>query len=152
MDEAIRKARICYQQNKQKGETLNRRWNEKRDSKTAGNGKGSRNGGGKGIGKGQNIRTIQRGPFKTKPTSKSRVSEQSTRLDGEGATRSPVQCWGCGGPHYVKNCPQRKGTEQISQIHEASTVGDVGRSVPSINAALGRSSGGISADHGGIRR
>eukprot|EP00253_Pinus_taeda_P014522 PITA_14522 len=51
-------------------------------------------------------------------------------------TRPPVQCWGCGGPHYVKNCPQRKGTDQISQIHEASTVGDVARSVPRINAAL----------------
>ena len=51
-------------------------------------------------------------------------------------TRHPVQCWGCGGPHYVKNFPQRKGTDQISQIHEASTVGDVARSIPRINAAL----------------
>jgi len=57
-------------------------------------------------------------------------------LDGEGAARPPVQCWGCGGPHYIKNCPQQKGNEQISQVHEASTVGDVGQSVPRINAAL----------------
>lgn len=62
--------------------------------------------------------------------------EQSTKLDSEGITRPLVQCWGCGGPHYVKNCPQWKGTDQISQIHETSTVGNVGRSVPRINAAL----------------
>ena len=47
-----------------------------------------------------------------------------------------VHCWGCRGPHYVKNCPQRKGKEQLSQIHEASTIGEAGRSVPRINAAL----------------
>eukprot|EP00253_Pinus_taeda_P005217 PITA_05217 len=64
------------------------------------------------------------------------MSEQPAKMDIEGITRHPVQCCGCGGPHYVKNCPQRKGTDQISQIHEASTVGDVGRSMPRINAAL----------------
>lgn len=47
-----------------------------------------------------------------------------------------MQCWGCGGPHYVKNYPQRKATEQVSQVYEASTVGDVGQSLPKINAAL----------------
>ena len=37
MDEVIRKARICYQQSKQKGETVNKKWNEKRGFKTIGN-------------------------------------------------------------------------------------------------------------------
>eukprot|EP00253_Pinus_taeda_P011610 PITA_11610 len=64
------------------------------------------------------------------------MSEPPAKMDTEGSNRPPVQYWGCGGPHYVKNCPQRKGTDQISQIHEASTVGDVGRSMPRINAAL----------------
>eukprot|EP00253_Pinus_taeda_P028923 PITA_28923 len=109
MDEVIRKARICYQQSKQKGETANRKWNEKRVSRQWETAKG--------------IAAMA-------------VSEQQPRLDGEGTPRPPVQCWGCGGPHYIKNCPQRKGTEQLSQIHEASTVGKVGRSVPRINAAL----------------
>eukprot|EP00253_Pinus_taeda_P010525 PITA_10525 len=136
MDKAIRKARICYQQNKQKGEASGRRWNEKRGHKPARNSKGNRSGGSKGIGKGQNNRTAPRSSPKFKTTSESRVSEQPARLDSEGAARPPVQCWGCGGPHYVKNCPQRKGTEKLSQIHEALIVGDVGRSVPRINAAL----------------
>jgi len=93
MDEAIRKARICYQQNKQKGEAPNKRWNEKRGNKVAGSSKGNRSGGSKGIGKGQNNRTMQRGSFKSKPASESKIHEQSVRLEGEGAVKLPVQCW-----------------------------------------------------------
>lgn len=74
--------------------------------------------------------------MRPKPTNESRISEQPIKLDSEGVARPPVQCWGCGGPHYVKKCPQRKGTEQVSQIHEASTVSDIGQSLPQINATL----------------
>eukprot|EP00253_Pinus_taeda_P016580 PITA_16580 len=136
MDEAIRKARICYQQNKQKGDISNKRWNERKSNRIAGNHKGSRGNGGKGAGKGQISRNIAKSTFRTKP-SESRISEPPARSDLEGTTRPPVQCWGCGGPHYVKNCPQHKGVDQISQIQEASTVGEVARSMPRINAALG---------------
>eukprot|EP00253_Pinus_taeda_P032966 PITA_32966 len=87
-------------------------------------------------GKGTNNRFTARSTSKFRSANDFKVSEQQIRLDNEGTTRPPVQCWGCGGPHYIKNCPQRKGTEQLSQIHEASTVGEVGRSVPKINAAL----------------
>eukprot|EP00253_Pinus_taeda_P017798 PITA_17798 len=102
----------------------------------AGNSKGGRRNGSKGAGKGLNSRSVARGASRARPASESRISEQPVGLESEGVTRPPVQCWGCGGPHYVKNCPQRKGTDQISQIHEASTVGDVARSIPRINAAL----------------
>lgn len=136
MDEVIRKARICYQQDKQKGETANRKWSEKKSFKTAGNIKGNRSNGVKGNGKGINNRFATKTTPKFRSANESKVSEQQIRLDTEGTARPPVQCWGCGGPHYIKNCPQRKGTEQLSQIHEASTVGEVGRSVPRINAAL----------------
>lgn len=40
MDDAIRKARICYQQSKQKGEVLGKIWSDKRNRKLAGNNKG----------------------------------------------------------------------------------------------------------------
>eukprot|EP00253_Pinus_taeda_P018204 PITA_18204 len=102
MDEVIRKARICYQQGKQKGETPNRKWNEKRNFKTVGNSKGNRSNGSKGNGKGATSR------FAPRTTSKFRTTNES----------------------------KRKGTEKLSQIHEASTVGEVGRSIPRINAAL----------------
>eukprot|EP00253_Pinus_taeda_P028202 PITA_28202 len=136
MDEAIRKARICYQQSKQKGDSTNRKWNEKKNSKAIGNNKGSRSSGIKGSNKNQNNREAPRSAFRAKSIGETRMSEPPAKMDTEGSNRPPVQCWGCGGPHYVKNCPQRKGTDQISQIHEASTVGDVGRSMPRINAAL----------------
>jgi len=42
MDEVIRKARICYQQSKQKGEVPGKRWTDKRNNKLAGNNKGNR--------------------------------------------------------------------------------------------------------------
>eukprot|EP00253_Pinus_taeda_P019990 PITA_19990 len=136
MDEVIRKARICYQQGKQKGETANRKWNEKRNFKTVGNSKGNRSNGSKGNGKGATSRFAPRTTSKFRTTNESKVSEQQPRLDNEGIARPLVQCLGCGGPHYIKNCPQRKGTEQLSQIHKASTVGKVGRSIPRINVAL----------------
>eukprot|EP00253_Pinus_taeda_P002762 PITA_02762 len=136
MDEVIRKARICYQQGKQKGETASRKWNEKKSFKTVENNKGNRSNGNNGIGKGTNSRFATRTAPKFRSANESKASEQQIRLDNEGTARPPVQCWGCGGPHYIKNCPQRKGTEQLSQIHEASTVGEVGRSVPRINAVL----------------
>eukprot|EP00253_Pinus_taeda_P009984 PITA_09984 len=87
MDEVIRKARICYQQSIQKGETAGKKWNEKKGFRPMGNSKGNHNSGSKGNGKGLN-------------------------------SKIP------------------KGTEQLSQIHEASTVGEIGRSIPRINAAL----------------
>eukprot|EP00253_Pinus_taeda_P026738 PITA_26738 len=136
MDEVIRKARICYQQGKQKGETASRKWNEKKSFKTVGNNKGNHNNGNKGIGKGTNSKLAARTTPKFRSANESKASEQQIRLDNEGTARPPVHCWGCGGPHYIKNCPQRKGIEQLSQIHEASTMGEVGRSVPRINAAL----------------
>eukprot|EP00253_Pinus_taeda_P023108 PITA_23108 len=98
MDEVIRKARICYQQSKQKGEAAGRKWNEKKGFKSIGYNKGNRNSGSKGNGKGQNSRTTTRTTSKFRPTNESKVCEQHARLDSE--------------------------------------VGEIGRSVPRINAAL----------------
>lgn len=39
-------------------------------------------------------------------------------------------------PHYYKNFPHRGRTEPVANIHEASTMGDVARNVPRINATL----------------
>eukprot|EP00253_Pinus_taeda_P013589 PITA_13589 len=109
---------------------------DERSFNTVGNSKGNRSNGSKGNGKGATSRFVPRTTSKFRITNESKVSEQQPRLDNEGTARAPLQCWGCGGPHYIKNCRQRKGMEQLSQIHEASTVGEVGRSIPRINAAL----------------
>eukprot|EP00253_Pinus_taeda_P010661 PITA_10661 len=95
MDEAIRKARICYQQNKQKGDISNKRWNERKGNRVAGNNKGSRGNGSKGAGKGQINRNITKSTFQTKP-SESRISEPpasvpriNTALDDRQAEYQP---------------------------------------------------------------
>lgn len=41
-----------------------------------------------------------------------------------------------GEPHYYKNCPQRARLESTVNIQEASTVGEVARGIPRINAIL----------------
>ena len=106
IDEAIHKARICYQQSKQKGEIPSKRWNDKRSNKLAGNSKGNYGSSNKGFGKGKSSRNMQKNSLRPKPTNESRINEQPVNFDSEGAARPPVQCWGCGGPHYVKSCPQ----------------------------------------------
>eukprot|EP00253_Pinus_taeda_P016846 PITA_16846 len=107
MDEVIRKARICYQQGRQKGEAAGKKWNERKGFKSIGNSKGNHSSGSKWNSKGLSSRIPDRTASKFRPNSESKGSGQ-----------------------------QRKGAEQLSQIHEASTVGEVGRSLPRINAAL----------------
>eukprot|EP00253_Pinus_taeda_P029718 PITA_29718 len=136
MDKVIRKAKFFYQQSKQKGDNPGKKWVDKTSSKLDGSTKGNRRGGNKGSVKGKNSRNSQKNTLRLNPLNESRINEQIGRVDNERATRPPMQCWGCGGPHYVKNCPQRKGAEQVSHVYEASTVGDVGRILPKINAAL----------------
>eukprot|EP00253_Pinus_taeda_P004982 PITA_04982 len=124
----------AFEQQTSKRQKMELKWNEKKGFKSIGHNKGNRSG--KGNGKGPNNINIPRTASKFKTANESRINEQHEKLDNEGAARPQVQCWCCGGPHYVKNCAQRKGTEQLSQIHEASTIGEVRRSVPRINVAL----------------
>ena len=71
-----------------------------------GSSKGGCSNGSKGAGKGLNSKPVAKSAPRARSISESRVSEQPVRPEGEGMTRPLVQCWGCGGPHYVKNCPQ----------------------------------------------
>lgn len=77
----------------------------------SGNSKGNHGNVNKGFSEGQNNRNLQKNPLRLKPPIESRIIEQSGKIDNEGTTRPPVQCWGCGGPHYVKDYPHRKGIE-----------------------------------------
>lgn len=89
----------------------------------------------KGLFKGQNNQNMNRNQPRFKLPSQSKLNEQSGRTKVKVTNIPPVHCWGCGGPHYVKNCPHRKRDDQISQI-QASTMGELARSIPKINVAL----------------
>lgn len=75
MDEGIRKARICYQQSKQKGEILGKRWVHKRSNKMARNTKGNRGSVNKEFSKGKNNINLQKNPFRLKPPIESRINK-----------------------------------------------------------------------------
>lgn len=98
--------------------------------------KGNDGGVSRGFSKGQNNRNQLKNQPRFKPPSQPRFKEQSGKIDSEGRARPPMQCWGCGCLHYVNNYPHRKGTKQVSQIHEGSTISDMARSIPKINVGL----------------
>jgi hypothetical protein len=59
--------------------------------------------------------------------------------------REPLKCWECGEPHLRRNCPRLTSANRtiVHNLQEASTVGDVGRSLHRINAVVD----GRQADH-----
>ena len=59
--------------------------------------------------------------------------------------REPLKCWECGEPHLRRNCPHLNLANRttIHNLQEALTVGDMGRSLHRINAAID----GRQADH-----
>ena len=125
MDEVIRKAKICYQQSKKKGEVMGKKWTEKKSNNFVVGNKGNRGNISKGPPKGQINRNLHRNQSRFRPSHEPKPSEKSGKTEIEATTRPPVQCWGYGGPHYIKNFPNQKGTQHISQIHKAYTVGDI---------------------------
>jgi hypothetical protein len=52
--------------------------------------------------------------------------------------REPLKCWECGEPHLRRNCPRLISTARttVHNLQEASTVGDMGRSMHRINAVV----------------
>lgn len=42
----------------------------------------------------------------------------------------PLQGWGCVEPHYYKNSPHHARPEEATNVQEASTTGEVARSMP----------------------
>ena len=72
MDEAIRKARLCYQQIKQKGENSGKRWENRKSSRITIGAKGTRSSFHKGFSKGASIRNPSRSQIRFRPPAKSK--------------------------------------------------------------------------------
>ena len=52
-------------------------------------------------------------------------------------SREPLQCWGCGGYHMLRNYLHRNGNvSQVHSIQRPETVGQVARTIPRIYVAL----------------
>ena len=67
-----------------------------------------------------------------------------TKRFGDNALE-PLKCWDCGEPHLRRNCPHliAANITVFHNLQEASTVGDMDRSLHWINATID----GRQADH-----
>jgi hypothetical protein len=69
------------------------------------------------------------------PTNKEK--EQATFYNKNTTQREPLKCWECGEPHYYKDCPlRRKTNNNLHIVHEAFIVNEIERNIPNISAAL----------------
>ena len=51
--------------------------------------------------------------------------------------REPIKFWDCQGPHYAKDCPNRKRNfSNVHTIQEEAIIGDVVNTKPIINVDL----------------
>ena len=132
MDEAVRKARLCYQQFKGKTKQ-GKSWVQKNEFK----GRTQKPAYLKNFG-----RDHQRKKFNKPKESKTAQSQvASKQIDGdnkkEGTVkmREPLKCWVCGEPHLLRDCPHRN-IQMIMRDREATTVNDIARNIPTISAPL----------------
>lgn len=133
LDEALRKARLCYEQYKQRNDSF-RTWKDRKPERFSQQKRGSRPSPHK-----NNQRNTPGGPYtKSGPPPPRYAKPASLGVKGtEGAPRGPLTCWECDGPHLKRHCPCLTGASNtLHSIQEASTVGDIGRSFHCINAAL----------------
>ena len=134
--EAMRKAKLTYDQSKSKSEypfNFKRKDGngfKKREFKPFNN----------------KHKSFQKNAFKDKqPTLRTEYKQPMRTTEYKDTTfnkkneeikREPLQCWGCGGSHFYRDCPHKKDNRNIHTVREAATVGEVARNIPQISAAL----------------
>jgi len=58
-------------------------------------------------------------------------------VPAQGKPQEPIQCWGCGDNHMLKDFPHRKGNPRgLHNIEEVFTMEDMARETPRIYATL----------------
>jgi len=136
LEEAMRKAKICYDQNKSKMDH-NANWKGKREDNYNQGKKGNRFNN-KNVGntdKGYRGTNFKNNQNTNQPEWKDK--ESIVFYNKKSNQREPLKCWECGEPHYFKDCPNRKkGFGNVHSIQEVTTIGEIARSILQINAAL----------------
>jgi hypothetical protein len=75
-----------------------------------------------------------RNPAQGEPTPK---EPKMIEIAGQRPRQQPIQCWGCGGDHMFRDCPQRgEKVRTAHSVQQVATVEDMGRNVPRIYATL----------------
>jgi hypothetical protein len=141
LSEVLRKARMCYDQDKKRVE-FPKTWKDKKQDRMN-----------------QRKKGYQPTPYQDATKSFPRKDFHSNHPNTQGSgklvnlgtkkfgdnSHKELKCWECGEPHLRRNCPRLIAANIIfvHNLQEASTVGDVGRSMHWINAAID----GRQADH-----
>ena len=124
LEEAIRKAKYCYEQRKGKLD-YHKTWKDKKNEKYDQKKKGF---------KPSNFRNQMKQP--------SQVEKQPAKVMGEKPkdpqqNKEIIRCWKCGRPHMHRNFPlENESARPTYHMQEAETVGQVARAIPRIYAAL----------------
>jgi hypothetical protein len=134
LSEVFRKARMCYDQYKQQVE-FPKAWKDKKQYQMN-----------------QQEKGYQPAPYRNATKKNSRNDFQSNHPNTQGSgkpvnlgmkkfgdiSHEPLKCWECGEPHLRRNCPCLISANRtvVHNLQEASMVGDVGRSLHHINAAI----------------
>ena len=124
LEEAIRKAKYCYEQIKGKPD-YHKAWKDKKNENSHQRKKGF---------KPFNFRTQQKQPLQA-------VDQPAKVMGGKPRNpkenREPLQCWRCGGPHLCRNFLLENGNVRPTyNIQEAETMDQVARTIPRIYAEL----------------
>jgi hypothetical protein len=120
LEETIRRDKFLYEQHRGRP-TFQRTWENKKKSMMDQRKKGSKP-------------PFFRNNSQGQPTSK---EPRMTEEIGKRPRQPPIQCWGCGGDHVLRDFPNRGGKVKIAyNVQQVEIVEDMGKSVPRIYAAL----------------
>ena len=121
LEVAIRKAKHMYEQSKGKVD-FRRSWQDKKQDRQD-----------------QRKKGFKPPPFRGSASHlKQGVTSEYKAPKSDGRKkRQPIECWGCGGDHLQRFCPQQgKSTMAAHNIQEEDTVENAARGMPRIYAAL----------------
>ena len=67
---------------------------------------------------------------------RSKVKEFFVNKKNQEVTWEPLKCWCCGGSHFYRNFPHKRGGQSIHTIREDTTVGEVAQNIPKISTSF----------------
>ena len=104
MDEAIRKARLCYQQAKTKMDQ-GKGWQPRKENRNSAGAKRSKTSNFRSSARNSINNQFGRNHQRIRWPGEDKTVEASSKPEQTQSQRPPLQCWGCGAAHYYRDFP-----------------------------------------------